>query len=674
MDGDNFKADLLTEPYISNPIIGQEMIVQQESPLTLTLDDTDFWETSDRWSQSYKVFYSSQYNLFERRKKNEMYLFGQQLTEQEKNNELKEYEPRYGDNALWEIESTIKPLAVQSIPDLIITPPSEQADPQVSEELTKIVDSQNKSEEIRTLMGLATKHLPIYFTAVIKCRWNPAIDDYEFYIVHPNDIEADEVCRSNDADKMKKITEYLSLTVQEAFMRFPQKKQELLKRLRADGLVLGEEEPKTKDLQSTFKIKEIWCDWPMKKTITKEDGTTETGWEIVSMVAWKYKDVVLLKMRNPNFDWEGEEKLFTYDDPSDANTKRELTEEELLSAVAMGVMPPNLSKERVYHNYFSNPRKPYYFFGYDQYHKQPYDETSRIEQNLRNQENLDSLGKQIIQTLRNRVKHIFSKDGGLKAEDLEKMDLEDPTQHILIEGEVGKTHGIVSPERPDSAEFAALDQQRQRMYGMAGAAAVRGQIQSDVATTNQIAREGDFSRADDLVADTVNPACQWIAEWSLQMIKLRYTSEKMFKLFGDKGALVYLKLNRDKVSDGMEVMIKASSTDKLKAAKEANDMAAISYIDPFNYYKDTGKDDPEGRTEDLILFQNDPPSYLAKIKGLGSTPQQLVDSMNGPGASEQLMAQDQAVPEAPQNPTPTDTAQVPALPPQGPPEGSVRTL
>jgi hypothetical protein len=221
------------------------------------------------------------------------------------------------------------------------------------------------------------------------------------------------------------------------------------------------------------------------------------------------------------------------------------------------------------------------------------------------------------------------------------------------------------------------------MYSLSGATAIRGQLQSDVATTNQIAREADFTRADDLVEDTINDAVEWMAQWTLHMIKLRYTSDHFKKLAGARGAMTFVKLNRDLIEDGMEVSIKASGTDKLKTQKTAMDMAAMKMIDPLNLYRDMGLSDPEGRTEDLMMFTADPASYMAKVKGLGTTPLELSNSLNGSGniapqpnqgmASPMGNASAPAPSQPPLQPTPTDTSVVPPTP-IGPPTGSPRVL
>lgn len=678
---------------IEYPIIAKEYVGEPTDPLSLSIEDDELVRIVDKRIDASKRFYEEKYNLSFRRKKNETYYFGRQIVERERRNDLKPYEARNQDNVLYEIEASLKPLAMSRLPDLIVMPGNESKESAESaEEVTKAVDNDIKKREHRQVLGIAFKHLPVYFLGVIKARWVPEEDDYCFSVVHPENIIVDHTCPTNDADKMQFVAEALPITVQEMVMRFPEKKEKLFNTLREKGLMVGEE-PTWKELATTVKIWEVWSTWYVKAKkdeeietdpVTPEEpqATREDEWERVEGVIWKFYDVVLKKMKNPNFDHEGYTKTVIYDDPADESSKREVTQEDVIQSLMTGITPPGLTQEQMYHNYFDRPRKPYFFLGYDQWRKQPLDETSRIEQNLRNQETLDKRGKQITETLDLRTKNVFSKDGGLTPGDIERMDMNDPNQDILVDGDVTKVHSFIPAPRPTPQEFEDLNSTRSRMYSLAGTSATRGTVLSDTATSNQIAREADFTRADDLVEDTINAASEWMAQWALQFIKLRYTEEHLRKILGAKGKVTFLKLNRDMVEDGMEVLIKSSGTDKLKAQRNAMDMAKLNMIDPITFFEDMDLDDPEGRAEKLLAFQTDPASYIVKfIQGLGDTPQQI-DALLGPGATGQLLGQTPAVspgvPEVPTGspvqPTPTDTTAAPLTPPMGAPEGSPRGL
>lgn len=648
-------------------------------PLALIVPDEELGKVFDKRLSDSRSYFRQVHDLYARREKNEMFYFGRQITDMEKNRLLKDYESRFMDNVLYEIEATIKPLAMSRLPDLIVTPGHEGEESKLlSENVSKAIDTELKSRQNRKVLGLATKHLPVYFTAVLKARWDNELDDYIFECIHPDMIDVDHTCPTNNADDMQWVSQIVPLTVQEVLMRFPKKEEEFIKELHKDGVQVGEDGLDWKALATTIKIREIWFTWYKKHN--------ENEWEAIDGVLWKYHDCILDKMKNPNYDYEGEERYFEYDS---ANNKEEINSDTARMILQTGIMPENVKSEQVYHNFFTHPRKPYFFMGYDQWGEMPYDATSRIEQNIQNQKSLDKRGKQIEETLDNRGHNVFSKDSGLKPSDVEDLDMNDPDTDVIVDGNVNDVHKFIAPARPDPAEFKDLDDTRNRMYGISGSNAVRGQIQTDVATTNQIAREADFTRADDLVEDTINAASEWMAQYALQFIKLRYTEDHWRKILGVAGKAVFIKLNRNMIDDGMEVMMKASGTDKLKAQNNALEMAKMQMIDPINFYRDMGYPDYEERAAMLMDFSKDPMTYELKyIKNLSTSQemmtaleQQPIDiqpqppqpppmGMPAPGGMPPPMPPG----GAPQAPTPTDTSAIPQMNPVAPPAGSARVM
>jgi hypothetical protein len=647
----------------------EEGIVENADPLSLDIPDEDLIKIIDQRIEASKDFYESKKNLPARRKKNVTYLFGRQIDDKEK--DLKKYEARFLDNVLYEIETSLKPLAMSHLPDMIVLPGSDDPKKQQSaKDLSLAINTTNKKRKQRKVVAMGFKHLPVYLTAAIKVRWDPSIGqygDFRFDIVHPTQIVMDHTAKTNDVDEMSFIAETLSVTVQDLFMKFPSKIEELKEALSGNGVNLNDKDT-WKDLATEIEITEVHFKWFKKKdtneVMTKEDMSTfEPGikWEAVEGVLWKYDKVLLGKMKDPNFDYVGEDVYYVQTDPNDPSTRHDLQPQEMIMMMMSGQMG-NIQKDHIYHNYFGKPKKPYFFFGYEQWGESPMDETSRIEQNIRNQENLDDMGKRLVDKLKQRVKHIWSKESGLKAPDIQKMDMDNPALDALVEGDLDKVHKAIDPERPDASEYKSIADARERMYGVAHASAIRGDLQSQVATTNQIAREADFTTTDDLVEETINAAFEWMAEWQMHFIKLRYTEDHMMQVSGAKGATTLLRLRRDTANDGMEVTTKTSTTDKLKAQKNALDMANAKLIDPLTFYEDMDMSDPEGRTEKLMLYTTDPTTYVTKyVLKLENTPA-LTGALNGTAPAPQLGP---AQPPAPQNPTVTNTSQVPAQPPVG---------
>lgn len=675
---------------VRDTISFDDKVIEISSPLALDIPDEELEEIVKERIETSEKFFNTKYNLAERRKKNETYLFGRQIAELEEKGKLKDYETRSAINAIYEIEASIKPLAMSKLPDIIVTPGTDQDDKksESAKNLSKVVDTTNKKREQREVLGLAFKHLPVYFTSIIKAVWNQQKGkdgDYEFIVVNPNNIVADHTATGRNVDNMSFIAQCVPMSAQEIIMKFPSKKAQIIEKLQKKGIEVGGD-PSWKDLSSELKLWEVWFDWykrkDKKELLTKDEMLSiyEPGivWESVSGVLWRLDDLILDKMLDPNYDHVGERRLFSYAVPGDESTKVEVTPDEMYFSAMSGSPVPNMSAETIYHNYFDRPHKPFYFMGYDQWGKVYIDETSRIEQNLRNQENLDDLNKETMDQLKTRVKHIWSKDSGLTKAQIQRLDLDDPKMDAMVEGNPNLVHAEVKPERPDAAQFNALGSAKQEMYAVAGATAVRGQLQSDVATTNQIAREADFTRADDLVEDTINSAAEWIAEWQLQFIKLRYTNEHMKQIMGAKGEVTYLRIKRDSISDGMEVMVKASSTDKLKAQRNAMETAKLGppFSNPVDFFQDMGMNDAEGRTERGLMFMSDPNTYYTKyVLGIETPPPGAVPP--GPGnvpPPAGMPPQGAPTGAPPAGPTSTDTTQAAATPPSGPPQASPRAM
>jgi hypothetical protein len=642
------------------PLQAKDGIVEEMDPLSLDIEDKELAKVLEDRIQKSKKFFEDIYQLSIRRQKNETYYLGRQIGKNEKANRLRPYEGRYQDNALYEIEASIKPVALSKMPDLLVTPgnPTKEAK-ETAKNITTIIDDDIKTRERRKVLAMAFKHLPIYFTGIIKVRWDPEkgeFGDYTFENVHPENVVVDEQTPINDANAMKFIAQAVKMSVQEVVMRFPQKEEEFLTEIKKQGIQVKQGED-WKQMATQVKIWEVWFTWYKKKS--------ETEYERIEGVLWKFGDCILKKMKNPNFDYEGYKTFYTYDQ----EIKKESTQEELMAATIgpqLGLPTPNIQQETTYRNYFQDPEKPYYFMGFDQLGKIAYDETSRIEQNIYNQENIDNIGKRIIEKLRDRGKHIFSKESGLTGKDLERMDMNNPDQDILAEGDVNKVHAYIQPPQPTQQEFAEIKMARDRMFTLAGATNLNGTLQSDVATSNQIAREANFSRVDDLTEETINTAAEWMARWSLQMIKLRYTQEHMRKILGSKGDVAFMKLKSDMIDDGMEIKIKASGTDKQKRKNMAMEMAKLKMIDPLSFYEDLDLNDPVGRTEKMLLSQTDPATYMMKFvmnmdmqQGIDALNQQPMPGQPGPQPYVNPVSTNQ------QQPVPGNTSQVATEPPTG---------
>ncbi len=587
-----------TDEIAIEPFRGEELF-EATDPLALDIDDDVLVNILDKRLERDKGWYKDKKDLYARQQRNKDFLFGRQIDE----DELRTYDARYVDNLIYESEASIKPIALSRLPDLLVKPgKDEEESKKVAEDITDVINDDMRRRENRRVLGLSFKHHPVYFIGIIKSLWDPQkgpLGDYRFKVIHPDNIVIGKTA-SNDPQEAPYIAEYIMKTVKELIMMFPDKEAKLKEKLIRDGTLASDTINNEAGMATEVKLTEVWFTWYEKKGDKNQR---------IEGVLWKYEDLLLKKMKNPNWDWEGKDILFRLD--QETNERQEIPEEELQNSALFGITIPGLESETVFNNHFETPQKPYHFVTYDEWGEMPYDETSRIEQVIRLQEAVNLGGKQIRDMVtRTRGKHIFSTDSGLTTEDIEKLDMANPEEDILVDGKVNETHAFFQGEQPSAALFQEVDQNRERVFAKMGVhSTTRGEVQTDTATTSQISREADFGRIDDLAEETINPAAEWMANAAMQMIKLRYTEDHLRRIVGKDGSVTFQKINQDLIEDGMEVTVHASGVDKILRKREAFERANLQLTDPLTFFEDTDAADPKERTKRLFKYQSDPEGY-----------------------------------------------------------------
>lgn len=573
----------------NSTIPGEQMLVEPLNALSIDLDDDKLASYLKNRIEKAQEYFEKE-GVYQRQDENLKALLGKRTDGDF--SEYKEHQSKFSDNAIYEGEATIKPILLSRFPDIVVTPGSEDPESKkIAETLTEIVNSDIKKRENRRVMGVAIKHQPIYFLGAIKCVWDENKDDYRFEVVHPKRLVIDHTAVSTDTDGIGLIAEKLSLSGQEILNNFPDKKNKILKILEIEGVAEDSEEY-NETMGAEYDLWEVWFEWYDKNN------------EPVSGTAFTLKDKIIDKQKNPYFDHEGDD-LLTGDISSIQNAFSD-------AFVAGDTIEALFSEEKVYNNFFNHPKKPYYFMGYEQLGEMVYDATSRIEQTKYLQSHLDESGAKLQDMIKRTrgIDVISTEDSGITKEDAEEIDFSDPDIVLAVTGDPNKLHSRIPGEQPSAAAFADKADTKKSITDKMGVhGTTMGDKETDTATTSQILRESDFGRLDDYAEETINAAAEWMASWSLQMIKLFYT-EKHFRDFkGADGAMVKMALDRDMVEDGMTVTVGASATDKARRIAEAKEEASMSLIDPLTYFEDIGKPNAKERVKRLMMFNTNPEMY-----------------------------------------------------------------
>lgn len=660
-----------------DPNVSTQKEGQESSPiLNFDIVDSELISYLDKFEDKANKFFNDDKKLDKRREVNRRFFFGNQLQGRHYHGltidrKLKSYEKPYIDNVLKEGEDILRPLVLSRLPDLMVNPGTESQIPRESaDSLSEAVNKTLHSDELKKILTKAFRNHPIDLTAVIKWRWDPnkgKLGDIQFEFIPAKNIIMDFRATENDERQMRIIIHFVEKSLYEWIMLFPKKESELQNFATDQGWKKEDD----KDGRSfDLKVRECWCDWQDK---VEDFNPEDPKFDFKTGVIWKLgkgeNAKILDKRLDPNWDWEGEDKVFYNGQP---------VPDELMPQLAMlGFNVPGVEIKKVFKNYFGTPRKPFIFMGYEQYGEMPIDETSRIEDNIILQENYDIRGMQITKMIDDaKGKNVYSSLSGLKKETVDNNDPNNPDQDMFLTGELSKVHTYIKKEQPSDAMFGDLGRTRERMLSKLHISApTRGEIKSDTATTNQIARESDFSVADDISDLTINEVTTKMAEALLQLMKLRYTPQHFERLIGKKGDDLHDRLTSDIIEDGMEVSIHASGTDKLKAERQAKEEAQLGLGDPVSYYKDTGRSDAKTRAEMGFLYKVAPALYyklFIKNQSVENVANEVTtqNQKNLSAAQGQSTAGPMEVNTQAMSPSPTDTTNIPTTP-QGSPRGLI---
>ncbi|MBI5732615.1 hypothetical protein HY967_01505 [Candidatus Jorgensenbacteria bacterium] len=356
-------TDILTQGYESlgadinkRPTDGtqetKEGIVSQKLPeLTLEMSDDDIIKLTNKWEKDWKD--SSAKQEWEKQiEENEKYWLGKHydLPKADKSRPIM-------DNAIFEALETYLPQATRRNPEpLVILDPKEvgvgeHPDPKKLQYVDKV---KNKLSDIADKIKLRLKlkktarHWAISQLGVIKFGWDLDRDIPAVRVVRPKKIILDpESMIDEDGYTGNRIGEY--------------RKMEASKIL----AIIGADEKESEAKKAIIEL------------VNENNLATEINfieWWTPQYFCWKLGDKILLKNKNPHWNYDKEatqENVDTYGNPTSAT---EMTQ---------GI------------NHLPVPDMPYRFLSVFSLGDQPMDKTSLIQQNLSNQDLLNKRNKQI---------------------------------------------------------------------------------------------------------------------------------------------------------------------------------------------------------------------------------------------------------------------------------------
>lgn len=585
--------------------VQQDAVIDQTTVLSLPIDDADLLSVIDEKIAKSKEL-NSKLRLDERRKQNRDFWRGEQLDLSKL--DLR-YQVPYIDNLIYDDTETRITLAAGRMPDIITTPPNEEQNSvKAAKDIEDFLNFRINSSMMKRLIKRGLRNMHLDFTAVVKVRWDKnkgKSGDFVFEIVRANRIGFDHTATIPDdgftVENCDLIYEWIEEPLGVVLAKFPDKRDKLI------AMLGGPQAMNAKLLASKIRYMETWFRW------------FDNSGEMLMGKCCKYASLVLHKEKNPYWDWQGTTDVKANDQGQYESNK-------------------------VFNNYFDQPRMPYILFTYQNLGDNIVDDTSPVEQAIPIQRVSNKRGAQITE-LADRVAPRYTFNGSVMTkEEARRVDPKDPSESIWLDQagpdtDIRKGMMVTQSAPPPPILYQDQVGLRARIDAKFSTnATTKGETHSNESgVSKQITREGDLTVADDMSDIVVERVVYEMSGWALQMVKMFYDEPHMIRFSGKDGQVTFREITQDSVEDGLVAEVKASSVDKQTRRSDAMQLVQAKSIDPQTLFEDLDVDNPKERTRRLIAFQMGPndgyASYMQEVEG---------DAQGGQPGQEQTMPPEQA--------------------------------
>ncbi len=473
---------------------------------------------------------------------------------------------------------------------------------------------------IKETMRMAYRNLYFARLLVIKAFWNPTINDFDYRAIDSRKIRTGKYARKEQDSEfaIEEIEDNLCSVIE----RFPSKKEELMKKYGISSEV---------DLyikNPDVKYKEAW---------------------ISDYVIFKLDTIVLDKIKNPYWDWDGmliteqeEQQLEDkgeqglqaeprrqfmqniklqqstrqqeFTDYSNTSESSQVNENPTDSTSGEDAQPttegaPTSSQYKAYYfNYFDNPRKPYIYGTILNNENTPIGRTDFITLSAELQRSIDKRKMDIDENCE-LVNGVIKVDSSVMGKsDAQRIRFE--TKGIIwgkgVKDGVTRETGI---PLPDMVSKDMLDSRSEIDNIMAASSAFRGEREGQETKAGRLALiQQSYLRLNELI-QLGDYVAKEIFDWGMQLAKTRYTEYHYAKWMGKEGAREVIELIQDDFETGTEVKIIAGKTlpvdDEFKFEQAQNDfkqgaLGLTDYLETANY------DDAKTKAQNAVAYKINP--------------------------------------------------------------------
>lgn len=553
-----------------------EGVVSEEmSELNLDLSDEELISTKNKWERKWEVS-DIKIAVNKMQDENEKYWKGEQFDDENPKRPL-------ADNLIFESVETFLPIITRQRPEPVVEADNTEDGNSLAMKVQKMLVFQADRLRLKLKIKKLARFWMLYLLGVVKVGWNELENDIELMVLRPQKIILDPEANIEDGEyRGEYIGEYRKDSAKNLIKRFP-KKEEYIKELVNDKL------------GTQVQYIEWWTN---------------------EYVFWTLKDEVLLKAKNPHWNYDG--KNNTVDE---FGNKIEIEEKG--------------------NNHFSNPKKPYIFLTVYDLGLGPFDSTSIIQQNLALQDLVNKRLKQID-------KNADNTNGGLLISG-DNFDKEQATQVAealrkgkpawVPKGNVGNAiNRTIAPPLPNFVYQSLQDYRGElrNIFGVRGASP-QGILNESTVRGKILIKGQDGDRAS-TITDYVEQVADEIYNWMVQLMYVYYDEDHVASVIGKERSKEYISLRKSDFNTKLMVSVKEGSLiphDQLTERNTAVELFMSGNLDPITAFEKLDFPNPRESAEKLFTWKSSPevlfPNVVPKQEAQPGLPPQ-----GGPEGTQSL--------------------------------------
>ena len=530
--------------------------IEGQNPLPInqyesSLDEAEILELVSQWKRTYATYYSE---IEKGQKLSFDYWVGKQKDDSGQGLGNLTASP---DNLIFESIETFLPIATRANPEPLV-----QADPsdigqEVAKDVKVALSNWADTHKLRRKLAKMTRGWLLNRVGVIKLSWNPITKEVEADVIEGKKMIFDKDGYIDEAGVFR-------------------------------GEYEGEKKQATADVLSQM--------FPNKKELIMKKAQGKKGTKL-QYVEWWYKgsdvfftidDSLLGKFKNPNWNYDGEEKTL---DP--------ITKEEVVTMIR----GTNHLKERI---------SPYRYLAIFSTSEQPHDNTSLVLQNIPLQDKINRRDHQIEKNVKNMNEGLVV-SGTAFTEEQASQAASALRRGVAIRvpnGDVSKA--VMFPTRPGLPADVYNSQKDARqelrnIFGTAGSSA-EGVKSQETVRGKVMVNQMDSSRIGGGITEYIEQVADSVYNLVVQLMFVFYDEEHFITAAGATDGMQLITLKNDKfpLLKTLTVTVKEGSLvpkDPLTQRNEAIDLWSAGAIDPLNLFKKLDFPNPTESTKQLMLWQ-----------------------------------------------------------------------